>query len=114
MLVAARAGSSNTWTYGIIGIFMMLLSFVFWKLDYRTKGMIKVSEEALKEFEKQLMTALQNENVMKYAPFSNDPQARGLVGKPPFGLLSYSKCFGTVFIAFAVLGLGIALTLLSK
>jgi hypothetical protein len=113
MLVAARAGTSNAWIYGVIGIFMVLLSFVFWKLDQRTKGMIKVAEEALKEFEAQLIQALDNEWIRKYAPFSNDAQAIGLVSKSPLAVLSYSKCFGTVFIAFAVLGVGIALAFLS-
>jgi hypothetical protein len=114
MLVAARAGTFNIWTYWVIGIFMVLLSFVFWKIDQRTKGMIKVSEEVLKEFEHQVTIALPNNNITKYAPFSNDPQVSGLVGKSLFGVLSYSTCFGIVFVSFATLGVGIALTFLFK
>jgi hypothetical protein len=114
MLVAARAGNANGWVYAVIGCFMGLLSFVFWKLDQRTKGMVKISEEVLKEFEQQAMLELKNEAFSKYAPFSNDPQNRGLIGKSLFGTLSYSKCFAIVFIAFAILGAGIALFFLLR
>ena len=103
MLVAARLGSPEPRFLLIVGVAMIFFSFVFWKLDFRTKGMIKMSEEALKLYERRKFGI--DQEMVKSAPFTNDPQARGLVGISPLGTLSYSKCFGAVFIAFAVLGI---------
>jgi hypothetical protein len=102
MLVAARMGTPEPRFLVIVGIAMIFFSFVFWKLDFRTKGMIKMSEEALKLYERRKFGT--DEEMSKSVPFTNDPQARGLIGVSPLGILSYSKCFGAVFIAFAVLG----------
>ena len=81
---------------------MMFFSFVFWKLDQRVKGMIKVSEGALKLCEQRIFAS--HDELLQSAPFINDPQAKGQVGISPFGVISYSKCFGAVFLAFALVG----------
>jgi DNA adenine methylase len=104
MLFAARMNSGSGKHYWIIGGVMMFLSFIFWKLDQRTKGMIKVSEEALKDFERRAGAAW---NIQDLLPFTNDPQAKGQVGMSPWGVISYSKCFGTIFLVFGTLGLGV-------
>lgn len=105
MLLAVRVGQPDLRMLAVIGLTMVFFSYVFWKLDYRTKGMIKVAEEALKLFERRTFGA--DMEMANTAPFTNDPQVRGLVGISPFGTLSYSKCFGAVFIAFAILGAAI-------
>jgi hypothetical protein len=102
LLVAARLGSPEPRFLLMVGIAMVFFSFVFWKLDFRTKAMIKMSEEALKLYERRKFGT--DQEMVKSTPFTNDPQAQGLVGISPLGTLSYSKCFGAVFIAFAVLG----------
>jgi hypothetical protein len=113
MLLAARVGLPDVRVLAIIGLTMVFFSYVFWKLDFRTKGMIKVAEEALRLFERRRFGA--DEQMASSAPFTNDPQARGLVGISPFGTLSYSKCFGAVFVGFGLLGLAItALSFLTE
>ena len=102
ILLAARVGVPDVRMLAVIGLAMVFFSYVFWKLDYRTKGMIKVAEEALKLFERRMFAA--DMEMASTSPFTNDPQVRGLVGISPFGTLSYSKCFGAVFAAFAILG----------
>ena len=94
-----------------IGFIVALLAYIFWELDVRVKGMIKVSEGALKAYEKAAINLLGDTEATNSTPFLNDPQVKGNVGLSPFGVLSYSKCFGVVFICFFALGLAIALRL---
>jgi hypothetical protein len=104
MLFSARTGAGNLTLGSIVGLLMALLSFVFWKLDQRTKGMIKVSETALRLFENRVTQILDDPELAGALPFINDPQLQERVGRSAVGLLSYSKCFGIVFLTFAILG----------
>lgn len=108
LLFAARGGSPDVRIVAVVGALMVFFSFIFWKLDQRTKGMIKVSERALKLFERRKFDNLSDGEIASSAPFTNDPQNKGSVSASRFGVLSYSKCFGAVFIAFAAVGLAIA------
>jgi hypothetical protein len=108
LIVATRVGTPDLRVIVVVGLMMAFFSFIFWKLDYRTKGMIKVAEGALKLYERRRFGRAQDQELSHSTPFANDPQARGLVGLSPLGTLSYSKCFGAVFIAFALVGLVIA------
>ena len=105
LLLASRGAASTPAVVVIVGLLMILFSFVFWKLDFRTKGMIKVSEEALKLYERRLFGGTGDAQLIGSTPFLNEAQTKGLVGLSPLGTLSYSKCFGIVFIAFALVGL---------
>ncbi|HEX9397837.1 MAG TPA: hypothetical protein VF943_13980 [Burkholderiales bacterium] len=105
LLLATRAGSPDIRMITVIGLLMAFFSIIFWKIDFRTKGMIKISEEALKLYEKRKFGNQNDDDLIHSTPFLNDPQVRGLVGRSPFGTLSYSKCFGAVFAVFALLGL---------
>lgn len=111
LLITARlsTGTLPTAMVSSIGLLIALLAFVFWKLDQRVKGMIKTSELALAAYERRAVATLRDEDLCSGAPFLNDPQVKGKVGLSPFGLLSYSKCFGIVFAVFGLLGLGTCL-----
>lgn len=111
MLLAVRVGSGGEATnlFWPIGVLMALLSFVFWKLDQRTKGLIKVAEEALRFFENETVKIASNKNQERFLPFLNDPQVKGQVGLSPLGILSYSKCFGMIFLAFGAVGVGVVI-----
>jgi len=51
-LAAALQGSVRFAAFGIpLGLLLVLIAFVFWKLDQRTSHLIKHAEQALKELE---------------------------------------------------------------
>jgi len=79
---------------------LCFFAFVFWRLDQRTKRLIKVAERALKHFEKSDPV----DDVAKV--FSQEEtetgQKRNRFWRWP---LSYSDCFGIVFLAFFVTGI---------
>jgi hypothetical protein len=104
MLFAARTGGLDMRVQVLLGMVMIFFSYVFRKLDDRTKGMIKVSEETLKLLERRLFGGAGDQELADAGPFANDPQIKGFVGRSFFGVVSYSKCFGAVFITFALLG----------
>lgn len=111
MLVSARIGTANTWLFAVIGFFMAMLSFIFFKLDERTKGMIKVAEDSLKACEARMGQRLAFD-MSSTLPFTNEPQAKGLVGKSFRGVVSYSTSFRTIFWAFGALGISVAFLLI--
>lgn len=78
------------------------LTFIFWKLDQRTKFLVKNSEDALKCFESRIATDI----VCKV--FSHEEQAREECKlrwweKWKFWRwhMTYSHCFNSVFLVFA-------------
>ncbi|MBI5275984.1 MAG: hypothetical protein HY854_05935 [Burkholderiales bacterium] len=91
----------------LVGVFIAILAFVFWKIDQRTKGMIKNAEEALVQIEEFL---LKESTLVRDLPFLMDPQRKsGLNWKPLiYGHLSYSKSFGIIFLSCGTLGLALA------
>jgi hypothetical protein len=90
------------------GLLMLLFALVFWKLDKRTRGMIKVAEESLCLYEMFAVANLPSE-FKKACPFLNDPQRLRAFNFFPLvpAVLTYSKCFGIVFFAFGAVGLGL-------
>ena len=102
-LVQSKSQFTNSYWPIMIGPMIMMLAFVFWKIDQRTKDMIKNAEISLAQIEKFF---LENSTIVKSLPFSTDPQASGSVKSFPLfpGRLTYSKSFGTVFIACGIFG----------
>lgn len=93
----------------ILGFGITVMSFVFWKLDQRVRFLIKHAEDSLKEIEGALLSE-SPAKVGKYAVlFSVEEQStaskrnehpRWLWKRP----MSYSQCFGAVYLSFAFLG----------
>ena len=88
----------------ILPYLLSLISFIFWKLDVRTKYMIKNSEEALKYIDDKL---IQSEgetpsvlNIFRYDDFISKTRKKGFIK----GYLSYSKSFNIIFLLFGLLG----------
>ena len=85
---------------------LIIMSFTFWKLDQRVRHLIKLAEKALKEFEKQLSSLNKYENL---SLFSDEEYITNNLQKKE-GMkfwnwhLSYSNCFGIVYILFASIG----------
>lgn len=84
---------------------LCLFAFVFWKLDERTKRLVKIGEEALKHFEgvsladdvAKVFTREEAETTRKRSTQEG--------WNPWHRLLTYSDCFRLIFVAFFVAGL---------
>lgn len=94
-----------------VGVLLMLMSFVFWKLDARNKVLIKNAEDGLRDLEAQSVgSAGSLEAPPKYAVFLQDAayvtrakQRRSrLFWKNHF---SFSDCFNAVYASVAITGL---------
>ena len=83
-LLLFRFGQGHKWA-AVLGLLLALFSFVFWKLDRRTRMLVHNAEEALK-----YLDALHNLPDVDGAPWR--------------GYFSYSRCFKYVFVTFAILG----------
>ena len=90
------------------GLFMAFVSFIFWKLDIRVKGLIKNAEEALKFLDDrhEIQDFDGGPNPLKL--FARDDFLVGIRksegGPLKLGHFSYGKCFNWVFAVVGMLG----------
>jgi hypothetical protein len=101
----------------ILAFTLTLLSFVFWKLDQRTRQMIWYAEEALKWCETEMQLPQENfcphvasifrreEHLTKHA---RRPQRLNIFVRH----FSYSECFSLIFFVFGLGGFVLGLWLL--
>ena len=103
----------NAYLAIMMGPLITLLAFIFWKIDQRTRGLIKNAESSLKEIE---VFFLANSKIVTALPFSSDAQSIGTLKAFPLlpGSLTYSKSFGTVFAACAIFGIVFTFALFSS
>jgi hypothetical protein len=93
----------------MLGASLSVVSFTFWKLDQRVRYLVKHAEETLKRLED--MSVLDRESEQRVAKlFSTEEQLTHEIRsiksiKPWEWHLSYSDCFGVVYIVFVLLGL---------
>lgn len=93
--VSLQQGEKFSALASALGIFLSLVSFLFWKLDQRVSEMIKISERAMLAIENLL-------GIHEVSIFTSEHQ---LVH--PKGLLSiwtYGKCFRITFSAVGTIG----------
>lgn len=90
--------------FALIGLIITLLAFVFWKIDQRTRQLIKNAEQSLIDVENYL---LKKASITSALPFSLDPQlVKGLKAVPlKSGRLTYSQSFGVLYLGCGILGL---------
>ncbi len=93
----------------ILGFGITIMSFVFWKLDQRVRFLIKNAERSLKEIESVLLSENPAKAGKFAALFSAEEESTASKRADNSGKfwewhLSYSKCFGAVYLSFAVLG----------
>jgi hypothetical protein len=102
-ILQSRSQFANSYWAAMIGPMIIMLAFVFWKIDQRTRDLISKSEQGLKELEAFFLT---NSKIVSNLPFSLGPQ--NLLSLRTFPLLTgrptYSKSFGTVFLACSIFG----------
>lgn len=100
-----KDGSEVRWIAAPLGVILAILSGVFWKLEERTKHLIKNAEQALKYLDSQ--EGFSDEQGVPHVLrlFEHDDQlVNGRLGH-----LSYSRCLSTVFLIFAILGILLAI-----
>jgi len=94
-----------------LGISLMITSFIFWKLDQRVRHLIKHAEQALKDIEQRCIREGCADTWTYVALFSNEEEKtdRLQARQSPWKFwrlhLTYSRCFGAVYLVFALLGL---------
>lgn len=94
----------------ILGLSLIVISFIFWKLDQRVRYLINHAEEALKAIED---ISMKNEDFIapQLALFRMEDEKtdKKRQGHTSWNLwqwhLSYSNCFGMIYLVFGFLGL---------
>jgi hypothetical protein len=101
-----RYGAASKWM-ATLGFLLALLTFVFWKLDVRNRGLIKNAESALK-----FLDAQHNFPNVDGVPhplrlFTRDDHFTDSAPRYPLwsGFFSYSRSFEWIFLVFAIAGL---------
>jgi hypothetical protein len=103
----------------ILSLVLILLSFVFWKLDVRNKQLIRIAEAGLKDLESKDKIADKTSephvlNIFSYEEAQTDKLRSEKVKWIWNRVFTYSTCFNIVFIVFAVLGLfGVILSIIN-
>lgn len=108
-LLLLRYDKGHKWM-SILGLVLAFLSFVFWKLDERTRQLVKRSEEALKFLDEQYELPDIDGAPHPLRLFSRDDYFTDNAKVFPLwsGQFSYTRCFRWVFTVFACLGVSVA------
>jgi hypothetical protein len=103
VLIANKDTRSIAW---VIGVLLMLLSHVFYKLDVRTRELIKNAERALDRLDAaQNLPEEPDGSPNRLRVIAVDDFACASAKKQIlFGRYSYSKCFRVVFVCFGIIG----------
>ncbi|MCK4369162.1 MAG: hypothetical protein KAV68_05840 [Dehalococcoidales bacterium] len=94
----------------LLSVVLILLSFVFWKLDARNKQLIRIAEAGLKYLESkdEIADKTREPHILNIFSYE-EAQTKELRSKKTKWIwnkvFTYSTCFNIVFIVFAVLGL---------
>ena len=93
-----------------LGISLMIIAFVFWKLDQRVRYLIKHAEEALKHIEESHVAGSSADLVERVALFSAEEKKTEMIRSTHSWRfwnwqLSYSDCFAFVYGLFSAFGL---------
>lgn len=91
-----------------LGLFMAFVSFIFWKLDIRVKGLIKNAEVALKILDDRHKIPDVDGGPNPLKLFARDDflvdLRKSKDGPLKLGHFSYGKCFNWVFAVVGILG----------
>jgi hypothetical protein len=106
-LLILRYGHTHKWI-ALLGFFLAFLSFVFWKLDVRTRALVKNAEEALKVLD--AGHELPDSGGAPHALRLFDRDDYFTSRAPRFPLFSahfsYSRCFNYLFFVVGLIGFG--------
>lgn len=104
--VLLRNGAFQKWM-AVFGLFLVFFSFVFWKLDNRTRGLIKHGEEALEFLDAQHALASAEGVPHPLAVFAREKHLSAKLPLFPMTTahFTYARCFRWVFTMFSLVGL---------
>lgn len=93
--------------FSVFGIFLIFFSFVFWKMDNRTKGLLKTAESALKYAESECRLQDIDGRPHPLTLFTREEFDTSLLPLYPLssGHFSYARCFRWIFSMFALAGI---------
>lgn len=98
--VCLQQGTRFSILASLLGVFLTLVSFIFWKLDQRVSAMIKVAESVICQVEAEIAGS----NVLIFTKDQQSPPTNGL-----FTVWSYGRCFRISFFTVAVVGLAFSI-----
>jgi hypothetical protein len=100
-LSATFQEKTRSHTIGIgFGILLMVVSFIFWRLEERVRFLIKHAENALKWIENKCPLDNQQDEPHELCLFTREESRTE--GKQPY---TYSRCFRLAFLVFGLVGL---------
>lgn len=97
--VGLQAGTKFSALVSLLGMFLSLVSFLFWKLDQRVSIMIKNAEKALFAIEK--IATIQDVSIFSLDQANNN--SKGLLS-----IWTYGRCFRVSFLTVGLIGLAFA------
>jgi hypothetical protein len=107
--LSVKNGGLYKWM-ATFGVLLVFFSFVFWKMDDRTRQLVKNGENALKFLDAQ--HALTDQESLPHALrlFSREEASSSKLKPYPLisGHFSYARCFRWVFSTFSIVGLSLA------
>ena len=105
LVVLAREDNANAWTASL-GVVLAFLAFVFWKLDCRTRRLVKNAEDALKFLDGRHILPDLDGAPHPLRIFARDDYFTKKAPRYPLwsGHFSYSRCFEWVFIVSGIAG----------
>jgi len=94
----------------VLGFCLVIIPFIFWKLDQRARFLIKHAEDILKEIEKALLSEIEEKYSETITLFLSEErktiQAKNSKKTHTWNpAMSYSNCFCCVYLVFGILGL---------
>lgn len=104
------ASDNPRFFFGIVlGLTMVAVSFIFWKLDQRVSFLIRHAEEFLKKLEEKcaVESVLEEKTFNADLFFTEEEKTATNVNSWKFWQIkmSYSCCFASIYILFGLLGL---------
>ena len=88
-----------------LSMLLVVISFVFWKLDQRARQLLEVSKDALKELENAAGEELQFWALFRVEVIrTNKRKAESHLLAPHRWHLTYLHCFGVIYALFGILG----------
>lgn len=94
--VCLQQGTKFSVLASLLGVFLSLVSFIFWKLDQGVSEMIKVAESAICQVE----SAVAGGNMSIFTKDRQSPSTNGLRA-----VWTYGRCFRVSFLTVGIIGL---------
>lgn len=98
--VCLQQGTKFSFLASLLGVFLIMVSFIFWKLDQRVSKMIKLAESALCQIE----TATGTDDILIFTKDQQNSPVNGF-----FSVWTYGKCFRISFLTVGIVGLAFAI-----